>query len=509
MLVGAVAFSNLPRNYGLPAYFVGILVDAGNLTSLEKIHTKEFFQPDRNHLTDPFNLAPLTNEVLEISGLIKKTIWVDLPGLSNKPKNVTREEFLSTFQSIIDQLESGDLEVLASGIKEIRIHNPFETEVKPEIIDLTGFMKLGDEKTITEKRGNFSPVTQLARLVAWHRYITSRRKVPEFVRTYMKSSQQAGLKHLVRLGWPKVGVDEYANSFLGFPEVIVRNGGTPSETILSPEATVSLFPVAKCCIGPIESSNAHVGCLKSGNLPYGEVLSIDESEVRCYVCRSAIDRLKFGLKGARKASNDKKAPVGKYSEDFHYVYVSLFGRRLKVGRARLSRGVTRIMEQGAADALVFYPLTSFEQADEFESELVQQLKAHKAELAAFNVEQAGDRAYVGDKIELLRQHYDIGFDDRNDLYKEVLRIINLSESLEMKSKVLQTRVLSFLDNWRLPENSGFLRATELPAYWQRIEGKIEGSVGSMIVVSGQLVDLEKLQGSVFRGEGFEPSRTGN
>jgi hypothetical protein len=508
MFVGAVAFSNLTRNYGLPAYFVGILIDSEKLESLESLPTKEFFQPSRDKLVEPFDLSAVTKAVNEYSGSAVKIVWKEVQGLPDKPKQLAKEEYISTSQAIIDQLEQTDLMIIASGISEIRVHNPFEGESQPEAIDLTGFMKLGDDKTITEKRGNFSRITELARLMAWHQYLTSRRNVPTFVRSYLKLQHQPKMKHLIQIGWPRIGLGEYANSFIGFPEAMVKNGAAPTSHVLSPGSFVSLFPIAKCCVGPIDSLNSPDGCVKKGGTTYGEVLPIDGSDIRCSTCRSSVDRLKLGLKAARKASKDKSSPVGKYSEDFYYVYVSLFGTRLKVGRARLSRGISRIMEQGAADALVFYPLTSFEQADEFESEVLKQLKSRKADLDAFEVTEISDRAYVADKIELIRQYYTGGgIGNRADFYKEVSRVITLSEMLAPRTQLLQNRVLSFLDNWWLPNDSKFLNLTQLPEYWQRIEGSLEGSVGSLLVVGGQLIDLEKLQGSIFRGDGFEPERS--
>jgi len=87
MFVGAVAFSNLQRIYGLPAYFVGILIDSDNLGSLERLPTKEFFQPSREQLVEPFDLTPIAIAVKTYSKVVVKVVWKEIPGLQNKPQH--------------------------------------------------------------------------------------------------------------------------------------------------------------------------------------------------------------------------------------------------------------------------------------------------------------------------------------------------------------------------------------------------------------------------------------
>lgn len=221
------------------------------------------------------------------------------------------------------------------------------------------------------------------------------------------------------------------------------------------------------------------------------------------VSNSDADRLKFGIKSALRIAKDREAILGQFTDDLYYVYLSLFGRRLKVGRARLSRGIARMVEQGAADALVIFPLTSYPQADAFETEILAHLQSKLDEMSKLEIQAVSDKAYARDKLNLIMSRYDDTFDGRGQIYQEILSLLKCSESIGVKLAILQHRIISFLPNWTLPEDPNVFSKGQFQSYLTHINGTVKGVIGSILAVDDALVDLERLQGCIFRGGGFE------
>lgn len=85
MLICVIAYSNLQRNYLTPAYVLGILVDESDLSKIEKIKTKEDFQPSGTFLADPYDLTEIENEITRYSHLIKNHELLSFSTSEHKP----------------------------------------------------------------------------------------------------------------------------------------------------------------------------------------------------------------------------------------------------------------------------------------------------------------------------------------------------------------------------------------------------------------------------------------
>jgi hypothetical protein len=534
--VGGISFSNLRRSYQLPAWFLGILVDSDNIDKIRALKKKEHFQTrvvssvrGLRDIEDPFDLSQIQQEITRYEPLIVKPIWRALGvqlehggtndgSLTSKPickplkagkstKQTERTAFISSCQSILDEWLRSDLEIVGTGIKEIRIHEPYDNNPQPNSLDsvINLSTPAPATKIMYESKGSFSELVELARLIVWHRFLLLRRENLSFLRRYIRENRHEVYKHLVQVRWPSTNLQVYANASAGDPEVVVKTGEGLVATRLSRGTRISMYPIAKCCVGVLSDGlDSPYECGRKGDrLPYGELLPLDGGEERCRGCTSDADRLKFGIKSALRVATDREAVLGKFTDDLHYVYLSLFGRRLKVGRARLSRGIARLIEQGAADALVIFPLTSYSQADAFEVEILAHLKSRIDELSKLEIDAVSDRAYTQDKLTLIVSRYNRSFETRGHIYEELLNVLRCSESLGIKLSILQHRIISLLSNWTLPEDPEAFSKGQFKGYLTQINGKVMGVIGSLLVVDRALVDLERLQGCIFRGGGFD------
>lgn len=503
----------MQQYYGMPAWFLGILVDSDDIEKIRALKPKEAFQtkeisPVRGirDIEDPFDLTQVEQEIARYQSLVVKPIWKQA-GVGRKTRRMERTTFLSSCQSILDDWLRRDLKVVATGIMEVRIHELYEKDPRPNSLDsMIGLTTPNPTtKIVFESKGSFSEAVELARLIVWHRFLSLRRENISFVKLYFRENNSEVYKHLVQVRWPRTNLDVYANVPAECPEVVIKTGHGLLTVPLSKGTRISMYPVARCCVGMMPDSleSPYVCARKGASLPYGEVLPLDGGDIRCLTCISDADRLKFGIKSASRVAKNQEAILGQFSDDLYYVYLSLFGRRLKVGRARLSRGIARMVEQGAADALVIFPLTSYRQADAFESELVVHLKSKLNDMSQLGIEAVADKAYARDKLELILERYHGDFGGREHIYEEVVRLLKCSKSIEIKLAILQRRIISFLPNWTIPENPEVFSRGEFHGYLTQISGTVRGIIGSMLVVDDALVDLERLQGCIFRGGGFE------
>lgn len=502
LLICAIAYSNLQRGYLSPANILGILVDENNLSKISGIKTKEDFQPEGSHF-DPFDLTEIENEISKYLPTITKKEIIQISTDQFDLNPIKPTELEHAFKNIINKLIYEDISINTDDIREIRLHESYEET--PQIIDTSSildFFSNAKIPRINEKKPHFSNIMNLARLLAWKEYLISRRRDKRITITYLKNNVDKKFPHLINnIKWPYVRIEAFADSCVGYPELVTRVGRDIKNISIHTGMKISFFPFAKTCIGNFNTEDESHACL-SKKSPYGVVLSINSNEVRCKKCGIPADKLKFSRKGIETITVDDEDPLEMYDEEPHFIYVTRFAGNLKIGRSRLSRGISRLLEQSVADSLVIYPLVSYEQADKIESEIISCLKKHIQNLQKFGISKISDKAYFDDKIQMIKQWVLDGTIDNKELYQEVLKLLKEDTTLASLIDATDNRIINLTSNWQFDKNTDLSRINKIDSYWNYVTGEINGIIGSLVFVGSSILNIEEFQGCLFKGDGF-------
>lgn len=503
MLICAIAYSNLQRGYLSPANISGILVDEVNLPKIAHIRTKEDFQPAESHLQDPFDLTEIENELSKYLPLITKKAIIQITTDQFDLNPIKPSELEQAFKNIINKLVYEDISIGPNNVREIRLHESHDES--PLMINTSSILDFFSDARIpriNEKKPHFSEIMQLARLLVWKEYLVSRRRDRRITNTYLKNNPDKKFLHFINIKWPYVRIEAFANSCVGYPEMIVRTGRDVNNISLHTGMNVSFFPFAKTCVGNFNADVDSNLCLSSKKSVYGAVLSVNSNDIRCKKCGIPADKLKFNRKGIDNLTVDDQDPLEMYNEEPHFIYITRFAGNLKIGRSRLSRGITRLLEQSVSDSLIIYPILSYEQADKIESEIVNHLKKYVQNLQKFGIHSISDKARFDDKILMIKQWINEGTISNNDLYQEILKLIKENEALANILDVTDNRVINLTANWQFDKNTDLADMKKIDTYWNNITGKLNGIIGSLIFVGTSIINMEEFQGCLFKGSGF-------
>ena len=507
MLIGSIAFSNLQRNYGTPTFICGLLVDEKKLTKLNEIKTKGVFEPQGTIMDDPFYLTKIEKEIEEYLSFVEKKVVLDFPSKDGKRILMKKGEVDEAIKIIQAKLIYGDLTILPESVKEVHLRDEIKFENQPTVIEdnqsgkLTDYFINSNLKIVIEQAPNFSKIMELARLFSWKEYIIRRRKNPLFVKQFLENNKEFKLSQYLRVSWPRSRIETYPNSYVGLPEIIVKQNQKASIIPLTLNQKISIFPFAKSCIGQFnQDSNLQI-CVRSKDSRCGLLLSPTNYEERCSRCRTAIDRLKFDSKSIAKLANEED-PLEGYSDAFHYVYITKFSEKLKIGRARLSRGISRLIEQSCADALVIFPILSFKDADRLEHCILDYLKEKLENLREIGIEKVSDKGFMKDKIVMIENWCQNSIKSNENVYQKILEILKQNDELKTTLEVTNQRILDLKPNWHFDKKFDFTKSSNGPVYWTKVEGEVKGIIGSLLFLENKIIDMEKMQGWLFTGEGF-------
>ena len=523
MLVCAVAFSNIQRVYGLPCFVCAVVVDKVDLDKIQGIKKKEEFRLDGAQVEDPFDLSELENELQKHKQVINKFIVKEYESKQkrrpkktksqNDPPNdtMTSLEIKLAYKGVINELALKETSLMEQ-IKEVRLHEIYnesgisQKETLPVVITDFSVEKREDIKIIFETKGQFTNLMELARLIATREYVVKLREITSFVRTFYNTHPfEHNICQYLHTYWPNVSLDAYTSSNVGIPSLIIKNSTQIHNVPLQLGTKISLFVFARSCIGKINPDNDSYACSGVKVRRYGQFLPLDNGETRCRLCRSGIDRLKFSRKSIKtltENSPEEDDPLGTFADDQYYLYITRLGNKLKVGRARISRGVSRLLEQSLFDALTIYPILSYDAADSFEEEVKNVLTAHITDLGNFGIDKVYGRALKADKVETIRQWQSGTLKPNQELYQAIVKFL-LNSKVSKMLQLTNSKYINLSENWLIDNNLDLNCSKGIRLYFTKIEGKVKGIAGSLVFLdNGDYLDLEKLDGCLFRGSGF-------
>ena len=484
--------------------FVGLAFDSDDEQNVASLKTKEDLFPDLNKLPE-FDLSQLENELIRYKKHVASYKVVDL----KKPKSIdgtvsgTPERFLDGYLETINAILSSNLMILSEGIKNCYVHVPINRD--GEIITvqkpLSSSHPVFKYPLVFQSKNNFNELMHLARLFATYEYLRRRRVLRRYVNSYVKNTTH-NLLHVTRILWKSPSVQHYANSFVGYPDIIVRTWTESKKIPLVPGQEMSIFPIARFCLG-ITDELKNESCIQSGNKrPFGTILTNKQFE-RCPSCRKKSIHIRCLYQHPKCDGSQvlcgNNSFAGNVCNGNFSIYLSIFNDILKVGRCILSRTVGRLLEQSAFDGLIFYPINSIDAAHNIEREVATYLRGRVKHLNAYGINRVARTVKTEDRFEHVRLFSKkTRSNEREHAYNRIKQLLKRTSRPEIRSLfALESRKIDLAQNWFIDETLE-IDQTELikETQFKRIKGKIEGIVGSFLFVNKKAYALNNLQGFV-------------
>jgi hypothetical protein len=487
------------RQYGLPAFFALIAVKSAETARIPKLPVESLkSNQTREGGQDPFDLTNVEQLLKPYTAIVVASKFSRGNKLTQRQDQPINDPTLRGYHGILDTFLAKDLLVSLRGA----------------IID-TCFLKVptdkfGREMPLSEARTTFQSkfyefpvlflrkeesqgILDLARMLARKEYLKFRRTSPAFVNRVVINNASK-MPQFLRLMWISQRIETFADNFVGYPLLLVRrNGKVDTETIEPGETSVSCVPVAKYCVGPGAGYDEPIApCLQAtARSPYGPPLG--DGFEKCARCGKN-DIMSLLVKGTRKtrlleyleAGLAERIILGTYA-----IYATRFGNIVKIGRARETRVVSRLIEQSASDALVYYPIQSLETAATLENKLAAFLKGRLGNLEVrTSVRSEAKVAHITEvSSQGIRYH---------DLYDKINEIIRLSTDPQIRHLTLiEHRVVTLTENWVLPRAFKVTQILGIVPF-ERLQCKVTGYAGSLLITDNGLLDWDRLNGYVVR-----------
>lgn len=346
---------------------------------------------------------------------------------------------------------------------------------------------------------------EIAKILSRLEYERKRSLGKDYITSKIRHEPLAHLQ-IIKIRWDSPPIHEYDNGIVGLPALVIRKPEPPSiqHIYLTKGTYLSFSPLAKFCKGS-QSGQIAVPCQYSdGANPFGLPL-IGSSSEQCNKCRRlseySICLYRKPLCNGYEVKCGNKVFAGNICCGLFALYVIRLGKDLKVGTAILSNVLGRLLEQGAGDGLVFYPLESIMAAHVLEKVVKERLANSMESLKGFGVENVYRR--TPPKQEVLNDFLQNWHRSDEKLLEmarsEISEVHTQIDGLHMDLSQTEHKICKLRDNYIKPVSMGFVDSKSTP-FFQSIKGSIAGYRGSYLFLdSKKIVDLDRLQGVVVKG----------
>jgi len=497
----ALTYSNIPQmKKEIPAIIVGILTHR----HLEEQLNEMYFLKKERIIHKKNSLLYLESITSELSDFIRDLEITTLP-----KAGFSLEKVQSSYHEILTKLIKGTLYEFQNPTIYVRkIIGPGFTEVSLPI----EFPENAKIIHCTSKTPN--SFFQLARLVARLHYEKNKKinstEIKRKILSIGKSSFQ-----IFRVVWNSPFVDLYNNDKVGVPNLLIREYGE-KRPILKPlkiGSKISIEPIAKFCIGT-EKDNSFALC--SNNYKFSEewgVLLLNTIYERCYQCSEKAKHLRCiyqrpACTGYEVTCNNFSF-AGNYCLSPHVIYVTKYGKTLKIGTSNYSSVIGRLLNQGASSAIIFSPIKDIKLASDLEIAITKKLKEDF--LPEYN-DQVLNALFAGPRIIERLNSFLNNWNNSNERLLNIVQKFLLNSKINVNNEILtftdaiiESFFVNLLDCYEKPDN---IKAYTLKnnnikkniLSYDHYNGYVNGYRGHFVFLSNDnILDLKSLQGYVVGG----------
>ena len=483
----AISYSNIQLTYGIPCSFVGLLLSYNDNDDIPTLLTKDRKNSHEsvvellslNHYTD---LMTKYNDIILYKTIVNKKVKiVD----KDKKVNFIFNNYYNVLNNIISYANNKKYIINSCYLRVPEDYGMLYSIEDSNKSFSSWFYNFDLQFQDAETSNGF---LDLSRALANYEYLKKRRENTIYLNNIL-NKYYAEISQFIRMKYKNPYVEEYGENFIGYPELLYRHNKEIIIKILKNDDFFYFYPIAKYCLGP--STNVDEmppGCVtQSARRPFGTRLKTTWET--CKKCKDKLSTYESAF-----TSTNEKLGMNELFDHLYYrdylIYISIFNKNIKVGRALLTNAISRLVEQTASEAIVFYPILTFKNASIIEKGLIRYLKNNIVDYAIT------DRVKSDYKYEYIKNIIENGNNENSITYDIIFDLIRdgvLDKDINiLKNK--ETLHLNFKKNWIIPDK--IPEKLESIFQYNELKGIINGIIGQYIIMGNIAFDFNKLNGYV-------------
>jgi hypothetical protein len=499
----ALSYSNVPQIIKEnPVIVVGLLTTKNLVDQLENV---DFDEKERviRRKNSILNLEQISEDLAEyiLDYRVKVTESIREP--INEVKQI--------YDNIIRELIGGTLYAFQKSIvyaRKIIDYGFEEKEIAPDFPT--------NARIIYCSKGTSNKFFKLSRLLARLHYEKERTVNSSTVLERVKQTLPNNFQ-IVRFRWNSPQVENYNGLNVGPPFLVVKK---PFSRHLETYSILigkrfDISPIARFCRGQ-DNDGEITNCIHShgSENPYGSIL-IDSLRETCQDCSQIAPYLECTYRrpacDGMSVACKNYAFAGVFCLGPHSLYVTHFGNTLKVGTAFGNNVIGRLLEQGAASALIISPINGVKLASDLELAVTRNLKENYIKQIKSNQE-ISKAVFRGPSNERRLDSFLKSWDQSRIELLEGIRKHLFSSLIEFREGHIKLNkantdswIVSLMDCYEYPGNlTRFEKYSKSvrkrSRFCQGFSGKVVGYRGPFIFFDdGNILDLKALQGFVVEG----------
>jgi hypothetical protein len=498
-VVGA-SFANVQHSFDCPMILQAFAISSEQTAKLENIKTKEDLNNSELQ-ANLFDLSVIQHEISRFKKCVLKSKVILIPKKDRKKFDNPSSFIFKSYLMTLESLRSENPLFASEGFEKCFLHVPLDQEAKELPVGL-GFFNdpLSKYNVKFQKHPDCNSILELARLAVWCENLNLLRRQQPFINKQIRENVNFHFFQVYKTVWNSPLLESYSNNFVGYPRLILKSRNGTEDLIIKSGQTINLFPIVRACLG-VEDEFMVPRCnLSSTKHPFGSLL--ENGKEKCQTCLDASRGTDCLYQRAKCNGTNLSCQNRKFSNDVCHadfcIYMTLYDNKLKVGRSIESRVVGRLLEQGAFDALVFYPIPELPFADYLEVQLAKMLVENLPIPGISKIERIGERVTSKERFGHISSVYrkKPSYEERTKIYDKVIAFMGSLKNNEAAYLLsVERKKLRFGKNWLLPAEQNF-EHLESNLRFHHIKGKIMGFAGPFVIIDEKAYDFSKLEGIV-------------
>jgi len=500
-IVGA-SFANVQHSFEAPMILRALAISSQQADKLQTVKTKE----EINTADFKKNLLDLSVIEKELRKFKRITLQSDLilcPKKDRKKFGSPESFIYEAYLNALESLRIANPLLLSEGFEKCFLHVPMDQTPKELPVGLSFFNHSLSKHNVTfQKPPECEPILQLARLSVWFENLNVIRKNDNFVNKQIVDNISFRFVQVHKLVWNSPPLESYSDSFVGYPRLILKSRTTTEDLIIRTGDIIDLFLVMRACTG-VDSEYFVSRCKQSSaRKPFGAFLNNSKFE-KCPECNSAIKGPGCLFQRAKCDGKKLQCKNRKFANDVCHsdfcVYITFYMNKLKVGRSMASRVIGRLIEQGAFDALIFYPIPELPFADYLEVQLTKLLQENLNILGVSSIRKVGERVTSKERFLHISSTYNNNKArlNREKMYDKILEVLcSLPNKEAVYLSSVERKKVMFNKSWILPNNNEFCKHLSTNLKFHSIKGRVNGVAGPIVIVGDKTYDFSKIEGYV-------------
>jgi len=476
-------------------YFTIVAYDVNKSNLLSDIPKKEYFKDIYEKEDNFFDLTYLKKIITQIENIgFSSTITLD----KKHKENVGIITFyLDGFKFAIDKLFSENISLYSEKKFQINIRNPIDPLNDFNLINMKLYQMSHDIRKYDVKfqHQNYTLAVECARLVSWYNHILDMIKNKYYLRKQFNKNRFLKFRTLKSYSIGSPSLEEYYSYYVGNSSMSFIENDKEINVELEIGKKINLCFICKVCSGVLIDDE--IICVnKNKSNPLGTIIELNKQVCKpCYKkSYFNICKLKPQCNGYDEVCKDTNL-INNICNIEYCIYFTIFDNIIKVGISEQNRIIKRLLEQGAYDALIYYPINNLPNAWDIEQKIVKYMNKYIEKFKLFGI--TSIKKEVSNKIKS-NSIVKIINGDVNAVTRDLIydKLREMMSEYPFEYHIMHKNIY-LKKNWIYLNNLDVKNITYFePENNVVFEGTINGIFGGYILIQDKLINITRLLGRV-------------